>query len=57
MLAETTTREERAHLLVETKQLAEERGTLTGEIKGLQAKRLTLEKQLAAARQELVTQR
>ena len=56
-IADVTTREERARLLVETRQLAEERSTLASEIKDLQAKRRTLEEQLAAARAELVTQR
>jgi hypothetical protein len=57
VLADTATREERARLLVETKQLAEERGRLTGEIKDLQARRVVIEKQLAAAREDLVAQR
>jgi hypothetical protein len=56
-LAEGTTRDARARLLVETKQLAEERAALTREIKDLQAKRRQQEKQLADARQELVANR
>jgi Protein of unknown function (DUF2799) len=56
-LADATTRDARARLLVETKQLAEERATLTREIKDLQAKRRQQEKQLADAREELVAKR
>lgn len=57
VMADATTREDRARIVVETKQLAEERGTLRREIKDLQAKRAVLEKQLADARAELVSRR
>jgi hypothetical protein len=57
VLAETTTREERARLIVETKQLVEERVTLSGEIKDLQVRRQAQEKELADYRAEQVTKR
>jgi hypothetical protein len=56
-LAASTTREERARLLVQTKQLAEERSTLSAEIKDLQKKRVLQEKQLTEAREELLAKR
>ncbi len=56
-LAETTTREERARLIVESKQLVEERMKLTAEIRDLQDKRRIQEEQLAAYQAEQVSKR
>jgi hypothetical protein len=57
MLTETATVEERARLLVRTKQLVEERTTLAGEIKDLQTRRRTQEADLAAYQAEQVSKR
>jgi hypothetical protein len=57
MLTEITTVEERARLLVQTKQLVEERTMLAGEIKQLQGRRITQEADLAAYQAEQVSKR
>jgi multidrug resistance efflux pump len=57
MLAETTSVEQRARLLVRTKQLVEERTTLAGEIKDLQTRRRTQEADLAVYQAEQVSKR
>jgi hypothetical protein len=56
-LAPLTTPEQRALLIVEMKQLAEERGTLKREIRDLQADRVAAQKDLDAARAEIVARR
>jgi hypothetical protein len=55
--ADGATREERARLVLETKQLAEERAALRLEIKDLQVRRANLERDLADARKELLSRR
>lgn len=56
-LGSATSNEERTRLVVRTQQLAEERARLKSENKDLQARRTSIEKQLAAAREELQARR
>jgi hypothetical protein len=56
-VAEAPTIEERARLIVEARQAAEERVVLEREIPGLQAQQARLEKELADARAELTAKR
>jgi hypothetical protein len=53
----TTTRDERLLLVVETTQLAEERGTRKNDIAGLRAERQRLQIELEIARRELLARR
>lgn len=53
----TTTREERVLLVVETRQLAEERSNRVNDIAGLHAERQRLQAELDIARQELLAKR